>query len=478
MTADGLTVDGTANITVGSGDNLTLTKATGAYLVFHDGTQKRAGINSLNTVDGMAFTTGNNSERMRIDSSGRVGIGTSSPSFDLDILDTSTASNTGAGVSIAHTTQPQLRFAQTTGNYRMYLGMRTNDLIISNDSGTEKVRFEQDGNVGIGTSSPSAVLDSRGGVNSTHAVFTGQANRGLAISTTNTLSNDDGVVYNAQTAGSGKHIFQTNGTEHMRIDSDGNVNIYGTDNRPLAITSFATASAGAGWDLDATSNNGVVTVSTGGSERMRIDEDGNVLVGTADSTPWNNSTGTTADNGIALRPDGILSAARIDGTVALFNRTNSDGDIAEFRKDGTTVGSISVTGSTTSYNTSSDYRLKTDAQPMTGATERVQELNPVNFEWIANGSRVDGFLAHEAQEVVPEAVSGERDAMRDEEYEVTPEVLDDDGNVTTEAVMGTRSVPDYQGIDQSKLVPLLTAALQEALTEISSLKSRVEALEG
>ena len=68
--------------------------------------------------------------------------------------------------------------------------------------------------------------------------------------------------------------------------------------------------------------------------------------------------------------------------------------------------------------------------------------------------------------------------MRDEEYEVTPEVLDDDGNVTTEAVMGTRSVPDYQGIDQSKLVPLLTAALQEALTEISSLKSRVEALEG
>ena len=115
---------------------------------------------------------------------------------------------------------------------------------------------------------------------------------------------------------------------------------------------------------------------------------------------------------------------------------------------------------------------------MTGATERVQELNPVNFEWIANGSRVDGFLAHEAQEVVPEAVSGERDAMRDEEYEVTPEVLDDDGNVTTEAVMGTRSVPDYQGIDQSKLVPLLTAALQEALTEISSLKSRVEALEG
>jgi hypothetical protein len=67
--------------------------------------------------------------------------------------------------------------------------------------------------------------------------------------------------------------------------------------------------------------------------------------------------------------------------------------------------------------------------------------------------------------------------MRDEEYEVTPAVLDDDGNVVTEAVMGTRSVPDYQGIDQSKLVPLLTAALQEALTKIDAMETRLAALE-
>jgi hypothetical protein len=94
------------------------------------------------------------------------------------------------------------------------------------------------------------------------------------------------------------------------------------------------------------------------------------------------------------------------------------------------------------------------------------------------GSRVDGFLAHEAQEIVPECVTGTKDAMRDEQYEVTAAVLDEDGNeVVTEAVMGTRSVPDMQGIDQSKLVPLLTAALQEALTEISALKVRVAALE-
>ena len=115
---------------------------------------------------------------------------------------------------------------------------------------------------------------------------------------------------------------------------------------------------------------------------------------------------------------------------------------------------------------------------MTGASARVQALNPVNFEWIASGDRVDGFLAHEAQAVVPECATGTKDAMMDEEYEVTPAVLDDDGNETTAAVMGTRSVPDYQGIDQSKLVPLLTAALQEALTKIEAMETRLTALEG
>ncbi len=106
---------------------------------------------------------------------------------------------------------------------------------------------------------------------------------------------------------------------------------------------------------------------------------------------------------------------------------------------GTLVGNILVSTSATSFNTSSDYRLKTDVQPMTGASERVQALNPVNFEWITDGTRVDGFLAHEAQDVVPEAVHGTKDAMMDEEYEVTPAVVDDEGNETTPAVMGTRS---------------------------------------
>ena len=82
-------------------------------------------------------------------------------------------------------------------------------------------------------------------------------------------------------------------------------------------------------------------------------------------------------------------------------------------------------------------------------------------------------MAHEVEDIVPEAITGEKDAVKEEEYEVTPAVLDDDGNVVTEAEMGTREVPDYQGIDQSKLVPLLTKAIQEQQAQIETLKQEI-----
>ena len=131
----------------------------------------------------------------------------------------------------------------------------------------------------------------------------------------------------------------------------------------------------------------------------------------------------------------------------------------------------------------SDYRLKTAVTYDWDATTRLKQLNPVRFNFIADAdTTVDGFLAHEVQDVVPEAVTGTKDAMRDEEYEVsaatgdiyTPAidaVLDEDGNVVTPAVMGTRSVPDYQGIDQSKLVPLLVKTIQELEARITALEA-------
>ena len=158
-----------------------------------------------------------------------------------------------------------------------------------------------------------------------------------------------------------------------------------------------------------------------------------------------------------LRNDFINIFTNRDDVAAQFRRVATTSlQLAQFyggADANTIVGSISVSGAATTYNTTSDYRLKEDVQPMVGASDRVMALNPVNFSWKTNGSRVDGFLAHEAQEVVPEAVTGEKDAV------------DADGN------------PEYQGIDQSKLVPVLTAALQEALTKIEALEARIVALE-
>ena len=141
-----------------------------------------------------------------------------------------------------------------------------------------------------------------------------------------------------------------------------------------------------------------------------------------------------------------------------------------FNRGGSDVGSISTSTSSTSYNVNSDYRLKENVTPMSGATAQTKLLKPCNFDWIIGGN-VNGFLAHELAEVVPEAVTGTKDAMKDEEYEVTPAVVDDEGNETTAAVMGTRSVPDMQGIDQSKLVPLLTATIQELISRIEALEN-------
>ena len=152
--------------------------------------------------------------------------------------------------------------------------------------------------------------------------------------------------------------------------------------------------------------------------------------------------------------------------------SGKDDRMMQFSINGTGVGYIRSTSSGTSFVTSSDYRLKENVVPMTGSIDRVKALKPSRFNFLVDADNtVDGFLAHEAQTVVPECVTGTKDAMRDEEYEVTAAVLDDEGLETTAAVMGTRSVPDMQGIDQSKLVPLLVAALQEAI-------ARIEILEG
>ena len=209
--------------------------------------------------------------------------------------------------------------------------------------------------------------------------------------------------------------------------------------------------------------------------------------GSADATiSW--TTAMTIDN------DGethILSTSRVDsgddglslgvlgkGFIRFANNGTGSQTNVQFYNSNGNVGTIVTSGSATAYNTSSDYRLKENVVPMTGSIDRLKELKPNRFNFIADATTtVDGFLAHEVSDIVPEAISGEKDAMQTEEYEVEPAVLDDDGEVVTEAVMGEREVIDAQGIDQSKLVPLLTGALQEAVAKIEELTTRIETLE-
>jgi hypothetical protein len=180
---------------------------------------------------------------------------------------------------------------------------------------------------------------------------------------------------------------------------------------------------------------------------------------------------------------GTLMACQVNGHPAEFGRQGTDGSILDWYKSGTKVGSVSVTVSATAYNTSSDYRLKENVTPIQGAGDIVKAMRPATYTFKADGSWADGFIAHELQELHPVAVTGSKDAMKDEEYEVTPAVeatFDAEGVELTpaeDAVMGTRSVPDYQGVDYSKLTPILTAALQEALNKIDELTARIETLE-
>jgi hypothetical protein len=333
---------------------------------------------------------------------------------------------------------------------------------------TERMRIDASGNVGIGTSSPNAVTNYTGLTlnNATYGGFIDIENNGTH--TFRLLSNTTASYIG--TVESDPLVFNTNNTERMRIDTSGGIRA-GTGSRFLAASTGAATpdySFASDGSMGMYRAPGSLCFSTGATERMRIDASGNLLVGTT-------VTPSATQGGFEIRTD-----AAGGGSTYLYNSSGTYTSVFDqfsFFNGNGIVGKISTNGSATTYATSSDYRLKEDDVPMTGATDRVKALRPINFAWKVDGSRTDGFFAHEAQAVVPECATGSKDAMRDEEYEVTPaveEVRDEDGNVTTEAVaavMGTRSVPDYQGIDQSKLVPLLTATIQELI-------ARIEALEG
>jgi hypothetical protein len=282
------------------------------------------------------------------------------------------------------------------------------------NSGTEGMRLTSTG-LGIGTSSPAYKLEVAVGTSGSQSI----ANFRTASST---ATDNAGVLF----FGTASATATTRETSVV-WDADG-ANSSGSDN--FFIRKYGNSGAVELFQV----SNAAMLFYTNSAERARIDSSGNLLVAT-----------TT-----------VIDSARmtIKGSATVINaqtETNGSYALRVANAAGSGVGGVVANESSTSYLTSSDYRLKNTIVPITGALAKVALLKPCTYKWNANGSEGEGFIAHELAEVCPDAVSGQKDAM------------DEEGN------------PQYQGIDVSFLVATLTAAIQEQQALVQSLKARLDA---
>jgi len=193
--------------------------------------------------------------------------------------------------------------------------------------------------------------------------------------------------------------------------------------------------------------NDTIKLNIAGAEKARVDSSGNVMIHTTDTNLGDN----TSDNGFLVDSNAQVHSAVSGAVCMILNRLSSTGEIVSIRQGGSAKGGIDVNSSSVDYNTSSDYRLKENVTTLWDATTRLKQLKPVRFSWKVDGKSeadTDGFLAHEVSSVVPQAISGEKDAV------------DADGK------------PKHQGIDHSKLVALLVKTVQELEARIATLESK------
>ena len=432
---------------------------------------------------------------------GNVGIGTTSPGSTLEL--SSAATSAAAGVTVTNTNAAgysTVQFKNTGASGRTYtlaLGGSTSVFpgsfyLYDDTAGTSRVLVDSSGNVGIGTTSPQAITG--------YTVLTlNNATQGGAIE-----FKKDGTSYGRLLQGSSSMVLETRqniplifGTgsgsgERMRIDSSGNIGIgYSSPNVLLTLNSSSTNCAigfrqsnneeayigtsgftnglingAVAGDLAIRAQNQNInfSVDSGVGYVMRIASNGRIGMAN-DTSGYSERLGVTETN---LGSNGHCIITFVTGTSSKFHHRFVNGNGV--------VGSIITGGSSTSFNTSSDYRLKENVVNIADGITRVKQLQPKRFNFIADSTTiVDGFLAHEAQTVVPEAVTGTHNQVEvwhesdelPEGVSVGDNKLDEDGN----------TIPVMQGIDQSKLVPLLTAALQEAIAKIETLETKVAALE-
>jgi hypothetical protein len=515
-TSTAITIDSSENVGIGeTTPSTTLTKASittglvaegtvpgfciqdtsgadnAGYWFQENGTMVLQNYGTGNTV----FRTGSSgTETVRIDSSGNVGIGITNPAADLVVAGSSSGEydalilRNSSGVDTSSTS---ITFEVSGGTHgtegataakisALREGGGTTGALLfhTTSSGTsaERMRIDSSGNVGIGTASPvvSSGYNSLT-INDTTSGYLVLQNNGTTkmeayvSGGTEATLRGTGVPLAFVTTAAHEMTFDTNATERMRIDSSGNVGIgvapvagYGKKlqvhsaaggGASVHITDSVTGSTASDglelitfnsaayiWNREAS----FMSFGTSATERMRIDSSGNLLVG--------KTTTALTTAGVALLPNGELYVTRDSGATAYFNREGSDGDVIVIRNDNVTVGSISVSGSTTSYNPSSDVRLKENIRDYDNALADVMKLKPRKYSWKTDGAEDSGFIAQELMET-PEFAN-----------RVNP--IDDDSDD-----------PMY-GVDYMKFVAVLTGAIQEQQAMIETLQAEVAALKG
>jgi hypothetical protein len=424
------------------------------------------------------------SELMRLTSTG-LGIGTSSPAFKLDVastqgvfrLQSTTGTNSvyllttngGGDFYFGRENSTGSTFGSNTG-YASVLYSAGAYPIVFLPNGTEKMRLDASGNLGLGVTPLSSgngvgylemgnggVIGARGGsLQIGSNVYATSGTFKYASSNYATLLSQISGAYYFGIAPSGTAGNAITFTTAMTLDASGNLGIgvtsitqklqvlgnisafsssnAGSAGSAIYYLGAADAKADAQFKYDSATRNLSWKTAAGASDMMTLDASGNLLVGKT------NSTGINA--GAVLTPTGGFTLTKTDTSASdqvIFYRGIAGSEVY--------VGTITTTGTATSYVTSSDYRLKNTIAPMTGALAKVAALKPVTYKWNADGSDGEGFIAHELAEVCPHAVTGEKDGF------------DAEGN------------PKYQGIDTSFLVATLTAALQELKAEFDAYKA-------